>query len=57
MGQLAAQRARRSGDEGSVGKAIHDAQQHIPAFLDTDWLNTKTQLWMLGPMHDELTQF
>ncbi|AEO67565.1 uncharacterized protein THITE_53192 [Thermothielavioides terrestris NRRL 8126] len=35
--------------------AMHDAQQHIPE-LGTDWLNTETQLWMPGRMHDELTQ-
>lgn len=38
-----------------VDAAMHDAQQHIPA-LGTDWLNTETQMWMPGPMHNELTQ-
>lgn len=38
-----------------LDEAMHDAQQHIPA-LGTDWLNTETQMWMPGPMHDELTQ-
>lgn len=38
-----------------LDEAMHDAQQHIPA-LGTDWLNTETQMWMPGPMHDELTR-
>ncbi|KAK4149396.1 hypothetical protein C8A00DRAFT_18898 [Chaetomidium leptoderma] len=38
-----------------LDEAMHDAQQHIPG-LGTDWLNTETQMWMPGPMHDELTQ-
>lgn len=37
-----------------LDEAMHDAQQHI-AGLGTDWLNTETQMWMPGSMHDELT--
>ncbi|KAH6628847.1 hypothetical protein F5144DRAFT_604968 [Chaetomium tenue] len=38
-----------------LDEAMHDAQQHVPG-LGTDWLNTETQMYMPGPMHDELTQ-
>lgn len=37
-----------------LDQAMHDAQQRFPG-LGTDWMNTETQMWMPGPLHEELT--
>lgn len=37
-----------------LDEAMQSAQRQFPA-LGTDWLNTETQMWMPGPMHQELT--
>lgn len=37
-----------------LDRAMHDARQRFRA-LGTDWLNTETQMWMPGPLHQELT--
>ncbi|KAK8138100.1 hypothetical protein PG984_001480 [Apiospora sp. TS-2023a] len=38
-----------------LDEAMHEAQERFPA-LGTDWLNTETQMWMVGPVHGELTR-
>ncbi|KAK4186265.1 hypothetical protein QBC35DRAFT_437531 [Podospora australis] len=38
-----------------LDEAMYDAQNQIPA-LGTDWLNTETQMWMPGPIREEITQ-
>ncbi len=37
-----------------LDEAMHDAQRHYGG-LGTDWLNTETQMWMPGPVHQQLT--
>lgn len=37
-----------------LDSAMEAARQHFPA-LGTDWLNTETQMWMPGHLHEELT--
>lgn len=37
-----------------LDRAMQNAQRRFPA-LGTDWLNTETQMWMPGPLHQELT--
>ncbi|OAQ96717.1 hypothetical protein LLEC1_06357 [Akanthomyces lecanii] len=37
-----------------LDEAMHDAQRHYRG-LGTDWLNTETQMWMPGPIHQQLT--
>ncbi|KAK1768947.1 hypothetical protein QBC33DRAFT_367200 [Phialemonium atrogriseum] len=41
-------------DRSLLDEAMQDARRRFPE-LGTDWLNTETQMWMTGPMHQELT--
>lgn len=38
-----------------LDEAMQDAQRHY-SDLGTDWLNTETQMWMPGPLHNRLTE-
>ncbi|OAQ62887.1 hypothetical protein VFPPC_08812 [Pochonia chlamydosporia 170] len=38
-----------------LDEAMQDARRHYQG-LGTDWLNTETQMWMPGPLHQRLTE-